>query len=101
MTTPDATSTGIMVKSRIFPLAFILLLFKTIVTIDGTPALTPWGEHFFPGPAGQHEVQVAFKYLFGPMGANRVTVNVVEGQVTRVNYRSPFLIFMKGKISVA
>ena len=95
-----AGQTGIAVKTRIFPLAFLLLLFKTIVTIDGHPSTVPWGENFFPVPPGTHEVRVAFKYLFGPMGENRITVQVVAGQTARVHYRSPFLIFLKGPISI-
>ena len=102
MTTPAAAQTGISVKAAIFPLAFLLLLFKTNVTIDGVNSELAWGEHFFPVAPGRHDVRVSFKYLFWPrMGENGMPVDVVAGQVVRVSYRSPFLVFMKGKISLA
>ena len=101
MTAPAQAQTGIVVRTKPFPLAFLLYLFKTIVTIDGASSELKWGEHFFPVAPGQHEVGVAFKYLYGPMGANGATVQVTEGRVTQVAYKSPFIVFMKGKISVA
>ncbi|HEX4218806.1 MAG TPA: hypothetical protein VHZ02_10585 [Acidimicrobiales bacterium] len=97
---PPPSQTGIIVRSKVFPLAFLLLLFKTTVTIDGVPIVIKWGEHFFPAAPGTHEVRVSFKYIFGDMGENLVTVQVAPGQTPRVNYRSPFLVFMKGKIEV-
>jgi hypothetical protein len=98
---PPPDQPGIIVKSRVFPLAFLLLLFKTTVTIDGSPAIVKWGEHFFPAAPGTHEVRVSFKYIFGDMGENRITVEVAPGQNPRVDYRSPFIVFLKGKIALA
>ncbi len=100
MTAPSPDQTGIAVKSRVFPLAFLLLLFKTTVTVDGMSYVMPWGEHFFPVAPGAHDVRVSFKYIFGDMGENGATVQVAPGQVTRVHYRSPFIVFLKGKIAV-
>jgi hypothetical protein len=88
------------VRTKIFPLAFLLLLFKTIVTIDGVPSVLPWGEYVFPVAPGTHQVEVCFKYLFGPMGANGLTVSAAPGQTVSVLYRSPFIVFMKGRISL-
>lgn len=99
-TAPPPDQTGIIVTTKVFFLSFLLLLFKTTVTIDGSPAIIGWGEHFFPAAPGAHEVRVSFKYLFGDMGENRVTVQVAPGQTPRVKYRSPFLVFMQGKIEV-
>jgi hypothetical protein len=98
---PPPEQPGIIVKSKVFPLAFLLLLFKTTVTIDGSPAVVKWGEHFFPAAPGTHEVRVSFKYIFGDMGENRVTVQVAPGHNPRVIYRSPFIVFLKGKIALA
>jgi hypothetical protein len=44
---------------------------------------------------------VSFKYIFGDMGENRITVEVAPGQNPRVDYRSPFIVFLKGKIALA
>ena len=98
--TPTPAPSGISVTTRVFPLAFLLLLFKTTVTIDGTPNVLRWGEHFFPVAPGTHSVYVTFKYLFGDMGGNGVTVEVPAGQVVRVHYRSPWLVFLKGRITI-
>jgi hypothetical protein len=98
---PPPDQTGIIVQTKVFFLAFLLLLFKTTVTIDGVPVVIKWGEHFFPAAPGTHEVRVSFKYIFGDMGENHVTVQVGPGQTPRVSYRSPFIVFSKGKIAVA
>lgn len=94
-------TTGIMVTTKIFPLAFLLLLVKTNVTIDGVPSVLPWGDHFFSVPAGAHEVTVSFRYIFSKtMGESRIAAEVHPGQTTHVRYRSPFIVFMKGSIKV-
>jgi hypothetical protein len=97
---PPPDQTGIVVTTKVFFLAFLLLLFKTTVTVDGSPVVIGWGEHFFPAAPGTHEVRVSFKYIFGDMGENRIAVPVTAGQATRVDYRSPFIVFMKGKIAL-
>lgn len=101
MTTAGDDPTGIQVTTKIFPLAWLLLLFKTNVTIDGVESVQPWGSHFFAAPPGRHEVRVSFRYLFSKaQGENRVAVDVAPGRTVRVLYRSPFLVFMGGSIKV-
>jgi hypothetical protein len=97
----EGTATGIQVTTKIFPLAFILLFFKTNVAIDETTSVQPWGSHFFSVAPGNHEVAVSFRYIFSKtMGENRITAEVRPGQVTHVRYRSPFIIFMRGSIKL-
>ncbi len=101
MSTPATDATGILVRAKIFPLAFILLLFKINVWIDGIPSLQSWGDTFFPVPPGQHEVRVSFRYIFfSNLGENTMSVNVVPGQTTLVHYRSRWIVFLKGTMKV-
>jgi hypothetical protein len=101
MTGPGIDPTGISVRTRIFPLAFLLLLFKTNVVIDGVPFIQRWGTNFYGVPPGRHEVRVSFRYLFSQtMGENTILVDVVAGETTHVQYRSPFLVFLKGPIKL-
>ncbi|HWD53905.1 MAG TPA: hypothetical protein VG346_02230 [Acidimicrobiales bacterium] len=99
MTTAPGQAT-ISVVTKVFPLAFLLYFFKTIVAVDGASQVLPWGEHAFPVAPGSHEVSVCFKYFFGPMGKATLSVPVAEGQTARVSYRSPLIVFMKGKITL-
>jgi hypothetical protein len=93
--------TGILVSTKIFPLAFLLLFFKTNVSIDGVTSVLKWGDHFFAVPPGSHEVSVSFRYLFSSqMGQATIGSDVVSGRTTTVLYRSPFLVFMGGSIKV-
>jgi len=97
-----AAQTAIEVRARIFPMAWLLLFFKTTVTIDEVDHVVPWGRHVFPVEAGRHEVRVSFRYIGAPrMGENGLTVDVARGQTVRIYYRSPFLIFLQGKIGIA
>jgi hypothetical protein len=97
----DAAATGIVVRTKIFPLAFLLLLFKTNVTIDGVTSVLPWGDHFFDVSPGVHEVRVSFRYLFSSKtGENGLKTEVLPDRKTTVDYRSPFIVFMGGSMKV-
>jgi hypothetical protein len=101
MSTTESDATGILVRTKIFALAFLLLLFKTNVTIDGVTSVLKWGDHFFVVPPGTHEVRVSFRYLFSNrMGENSLNVEVAPGRTTTVLYRSPFIVFMGGSMKV-
>lgn len=105
MTVPESnvasTVTGISVTTKIFPLAFLLLLFKTNVTIDGATSVLPWGTHFFGLSPGVHEVRVSFRYLFSSeTGESALKVEVLPDHTTKVAYRSPFIVFMGGSMKV-
>jgi len=91
--------TGVAVKTGFFPTAIILYLFPPTVVIDGTPHRESWGTRFFELSPGPHTIKIFFKYLFWrECGANSIDVNVVEGQTSRVEYSSPWLVTMKGSI---
>jgi hypothetical protein len=95
------TTTGILVRTKVFPLAFLLLFFKTNVTIDGTTSVLEWGDHMFAVPPGEHHVKVSFRYLFSQrQGEADLTVEVVANQTSTVLYRSPFLVFLGGSMKV-
>ena len=101
MVIAEGDATGIFVRTKIFFLAFLLLLFKTNVSINGVTTVLKWGENFFAVPTGQHEVRVSFRYLFSDhMGEAAVRVDVTAGRTTTVLYRSPLVVFMKGSIKV-
>jgi hypothetical protein len=101
MSVPEGDATGILVRTKIFPLAFLLLLFKTNVTIDGVTSVLKWGDHFFVVPPGAHEVKVSFRYLFSSRtGETGLGVDVVPGRTTTVLYRSPFIVFLGGSMKV-
>ena len=101
MSTTQSDATGIQVSTKIFPLAFLLLLFKTNVTIDGVTSVLKWGDHFFVVPPGAHEVKVSFRYLFSSRtGESSLNVEVTPGRTTTVLYRSPFIVFLGGSIKV-
>jgi hypothetical protein len=101
MSRREGNATGILVRTKIFPLALLLLLFKTNVTIDGVTSVLKWGDHFFAVPSGSHEVSVSFRYLFSSQtGKASVTADVAPGRTTTVSYRSPFIVFMGGSIKV-
>ena len=92
----------IEVKTSFFPLAFLLALFKPQVSINGAPPFqTRWGQTPVPVPPGRYQVEVWLPYLFfTQMGKNGVIVDVPPGGAVRVWWRAPWLVFLKGTITV-
>jgi hypothetical protein len=73
------------------------------VSVDGLPVGTvPWrgdGVLFETAP-GRHVVQVGFRYLGRQSGAAQAQVDVAEGQEVALLYRSPWVVTMKGTLTV-
>lgn len=92
---------GIAVTAKYFPLNFLCVLFKPVVTIDGQTHQGTWGTSHFPAAPGDHHVTVLWKYFgFLPLNKGQATVRVVEGQTTHVEYSAPWLFFLPGKMTV-
>jgi hypothetical protein len=93
--------TGIEIKVRFFPLAFLLFFCKPTVEIDGAAHRKGWGTHFLELAPGSHTIRVYFRYLFmSKCGDNSIRVNVQPGGVSRVSYYMPPWIFSKGIMKV-
>ena len=91
--------TGIEVKTEFFPLAWILYLCTPRIEINGKVHTKAWGTHFFPLDPGKYTVRVYFPYLFqSRCGENSIKVRIREGEVARLSYYMPPLIFMAGTL---
>lgn len=103
MTSPmgsqQSAQPGIRVRTKFFPLAFLLVFFKPWLSLDGgTPEKTPWGETFLPAAPGRHSVRCYVPYLYlRHMGDSTVEVEVPPGGVVAVKWRAPLLVFLTGK----
>ncbi|HUQ62195.1 MAG TPA: DUF2510 domain-containing protein [Acidimicrobiales bacterium] len=98
---PNNQAGAIRVTTGYLALAFILQLVRTRVVVDGRLYELPWGTTVFPVYPGRHRVRVSFKYLFmTDAGANQADVDVTPGQTVEVNYRAPWLVFLKGRMTV-
>lgn len=93
---------AIDVHTSFFPLAFLFLLFKPRVAINGTVYdQFGWGDTRIPVPAGRYQVEVWVPYLFFPtMGRNGAVVDVPAGAIVQVRWRAPWFVFLQGKVSV-
>ncbi len=100
---PAGGTTGIEITAKFIFLAFFLNFFKPVFTIDGQAVQSKWKTPtFFPTTPGQHQVQVHFPYLVMKTAGKAVTsVNVQPGQVVRVAYKAPWLVFLAGKITAS
>ena len=93
--------TGVQVTTKTFPIAFLMLLFKTKISIDGVMHVASWGTNFYPLEPGHHSIQIGFRYFFGRnMGRNSIDVDVLAGQVVQVDYHAPNQVFAAGSISI-
>jgi uncharacterized protein DUF2510 len=91
----------IQLRCKVFPLAFLLYLFKPRVSIDNGPELTVrWGVNPLPVPPGRHHLRVWFPYLFGPANVGLMAVDVPEGQSVAVVYKTRWMVFLPGIMEV-
>ncbi len=99
-TPPPAGNTGIEITATFIFLAFVLNFFKPVFTVDGQAMKGAWRTPtLIPTTPGEHHVQVHFPYLILKEAGKGVTsVTVQPGQVVRLGYRAPWLVFLAGKL---
>jgi hypothetical protein len=99
MTDPQTASTGVNVHLKIFPLGFLLLLFRPRLSVDGgPPAKMSWGKAFVPLAPGTHTLRCYLPYLwYRHLGDATTEVPVGPGAAATVQWRTPWLVFLAGK----
>jgi hypothetical protein len=66
------TPTGILVRTKIFPLAILLWLFKTNVTIDGTTSVLKWGSRLWCPSGATRRAGIVPLPVLEPSGGGQV-----------------------------
>ena len=101
MTDVGKIRSGIQVTTKTPPIAFLLLLFKTKVTIDGATHVVSWGTNYYPLEPGHHVIEIGFRYFFGSnMGRSTSEFDVAAGHVVHLTYHPPAQIFSAGSILI-
>jgi hypothetical protein len=101
MTENTKPRSGVQVTTRTPPIAFLMLLFKTKVTIDGTTHVVPWGTNYYALEPGPHTIEIGFRYFFGSnMGRSTAEFDIAAGHVAVVTYHPPTQIFSTGSILI-
>ncbi|HEY7073412.1 MAG TPA: hypothetical protein VH479_25015 [Acidimicrobiales bacterium] len=82
-----------------------LILKPANVVIDGNPAgQVGWGTAkaaVFEVPPGRHRLTVNFPYLGGkPKGGADIDLDLADGVLVDVLYRTPFVVTMKGSLQI-
>jgi len=87
---------GLQLRCKVFPLAFLLYLFKPRFSIDGSPEqVCSWGENSIPLAPGRHSLRVWYKYITGPTNVADAVIDVPpEG--LRMVYKTRWIIFLPG-----
>jgi hypothetical protein len=88
-----------MLRTRFFPLAFLLYFFSPRASINGSPPIPlVWGENPLPGvPPGRHHIRVWFPYMFfGECGVADAVIEVPHVGMT-LDYKAPtWFVFSSG-----
>ncbi|MCW2968627.1 MAG: hypothetical protein JWM71_2399 [Solirubrobacteraceae bacterium] len=92
----------IQLRTKFFPIAFLLLLFPARASVDGAAEQkVGWGTTDLSVSPGSHRIEVWFPYFFVfNVGKASTEVSVQEGQTVQVTYKAPWLVFLPGKIKV-
>jgi hypothetical protein len=89
--------TGIQLRAKVFPLAFLLYLFSPQISINGAPPVKGrWGQNPLPLAPGRYEVSCWFKYLFGPANRASMVVDVQPGVMVPIVYKTRWMVFLPG-----
>lgn len=101
--TDTAPQSTIQVTAKFFPLFWILFFIKPHVQIDGADVQGAWNTpQQFPVAPGNHTVSVYFPYFIPRQaGKGTVTVDVAPGQTVSVAYKAPWIVFLKGRMTVS
>lgn len=93
------STSGVEVRLGFFPLAFLLLLCKPVIEIDGSqPMRASWGTTQVPVAPGRHQIVAYCPYLFfRRMGEAAIVIDVLPGQVVQASWSAPWLVFLPGK----
>jgi len=99
MTDPQTAPTGVYVHPKIFPLAFLFLLFSPRLCVDGgPPTKLSWHKGFVALPPGNHTLRLYVPYLwYRHVGDSSLEVMVVPGTTDTLQWRTPWLVFLAGK----
>jgi hypothetical protein len=89
---------AVEIRTKLFPLAFLLYLFPAKATIDGSGEIAHgWGTRLYPLAPGRHQVRVWCPYFgFMKVGDAVHEIDVAPGQATGVEWMCPVLIFLAG-----
>lgn len=101
MADSEMARTGVEVITRTAPIAFLMLLFKTNISIDGNTHVVKWGSSFYELEPGRHMIEIGYRYFFRRnIGRNHVEVDVTSGHSVRVNYHAPNHLTAPGPIII-
>ena len=92
-------SAAVDVRMKFFPLAFLLLLFKPQLQVDGAPPVAmSWGTARVPLAPGRHQLRAYVPYLFfRTMGDASCVIDIAAGQTMQATWSAPWLAFLPGK----
>lgn len=94
--------TQIEVKTGFFFMAWLLYFCTPVITINGEMHRRKWGYSSFDLAPGIYNIKIYFPYIMKPeCGANRVTIELKEGESKLIKYNMPPWMFSKGKITVS
>jgi hypothetical protein len=95
------SNSGVQVTTKTPPIAFLFLLFKTKVSIDGETHVVKWGTNYYPLEPGLHTIEIGFRYFFGAnMGRSKAEFEVTADHVVHIEYRPPVQIFAAGTLVI-
>ncbi len=99
MSISPESQTGVALKTKYLLVSFLLAFFKPKLVVDGgEPVQVSWGETFIPLAPGRHQLRVFVPYLwYRHMGDSTQDIEVAPGQVVHAQWKSPWLVFLRGK----
>ena len=90
--------TRVEVKTEFFPLAFMLSLITPVIEINGEKHNKSWGTHSFDLEPGEYNFKIYFPYFGTQCGANEIRLTIKEGELRKISYYAPVIVFMEGTI---
>lgn len=84
-----------------FPLMWILYLVKPWLSVNGQAERKTWGKHLLTLPPGPTHIEAWYPYIFRSRTCpGSIHLDLAPGATYRIKYRSAWLVFLDGKMTV-
>lgn len=92
-------NTGIELNAKFWWIQWNLIFCSPRIKINGGQfQKRNWGKNFIPLAPGNYNIEVSIRYMFIHVGHSSIYLQIYDGEISRLKYRTPFFVFSGGTL---